>query len=85
MHLNKVYELSHVHKFKKPSECLHGHEEEKSIGIFFSKEEAQEKIKEYKKYKGFRDHPEGFCVREYIIDEIDNKSLNQLIEKYQSR
>ena len=52
---------------------------------FSSKEKAQEKIKDYKKLEGFRDHPEGFCVNEYIIDEIDKKSLSQLIKNYESR
>ena len=79
VHLNKVYELSHINQF----DC--GHKDNKIIGVFYSKKDAQEKIEEYKKLKGFKDYPEGFCIREYIIDEIDNKSLNQLIEKYQSR
>ena len=77
--MNKVYELSHVEQF----DC--GHEDEKLIGIFSSKEDAQEKIKDFKKLKGFKDNPEGFCIREYVLDEIDNKSLSQLIGKCQSR
>ena len=77
--MNKIYELSHINRF----DC--GHVDKKLIGIFSSKEEAQEKIKDYTKLKGFRDHPEGFCVREYVVDEIDKKSLRQLIEKYKSR
>jgi len=72
--LNKVYILSHKHPFED------GHEEEKLIGVFFSKKKALATLKDYKKFEGFRDHLEGFYIQECIIDKIDDKILDELIE-----
>jgi len=72
--LNKIYVLSHKHLF----EC--GHEDDKLIGAFLSKEKALEILEKYKKLEGFKDYLEGFYIQECIIDEIDISILNELIE-----
>lgn len=77
--MNKIYVLSHKHLF----EC--GHEDDKLIGIFFSKRKALKVLDDYKKIKGFKDHLKGFYIQECTIDEISNKELNELIKTLQKK
>ena len=78
--LAKIYILLHVRKFNKKSECLHCHESEKLIGVFYSKKKALDIIEFYKKLEGFKDYPNGFCLQEYLIDEIDDLKIDRLLE-----
>ena len=78
--LDKVYILSHVHKFNEKHECLHNHESGKLIGIFYSKDKALDILESYKKLEGFRDQLSGFCIQEHLIDRIDDTKLNELLE-----
>ncbi len=74
--LNKIYILAHKHPFED------GHADYKLIGAFFSKKKALKVLEDYKKTEGFRDYLEGFYIQECIIDKIDNKILNGLIQRY---
>ena len=73
--MNKIYILSHKHKF----EC--GHESKKIIGSFFSKKKALEILEKYKNIKGFKDNLYGFYIQEFIVDELDTKKLKEIKEK----
>lgn len=41
----------------------------KIIGIYSSKEKAENTIEKYKNLPGFKDYPDSFCISEYEIDE----------------
>lgn len=69
----------HKHFF----EC--GHDDEKLIGIFFSKRKALQTLDDFKKIKGFKDHVEGFYIREYKMDQIDDDELKNLINAVQDK
>ena len=77
--MNKVYTLSHIHKFDD------GYIDDKLIGTFNSKEKALEILEKYKYLEGFRDHLDGFYIQECLIDEINIKALNELIEGYKNQ
>ena len=72
MHLNKIYILAHIHKFED------GHEEEKLIGSFFTKEKALEILDKYKHLPGFKDALEGFYIQEVEIDKLNEKELKRI-------
>ena len=57
----KVYLLEHIYE-------LEGHDEVRTLGIYSSKEKAEEVILDYKKLPGFKDFLDGFCITEYEID-----------------
>jgi hypothetical protein len=84
MGINKVYILSHTHKFRKKSECQLGHESNKLIGAFCSKEKAQDILKSFKKLEGFKDQPEGFDIHEFAINSFKEEALLNLIQKKKS-
>lgn len=78
---NKVYILSHTHKFKKKSECTLGHQDSKLLGVFYSKQKAKEELQLYKTLKGFIDEPNGFLIEEYCINKINGRKLDELLKK----
>ena len=43
--------------------------ETKNLGDYSSKEEAESAIEFYKTLQGFKDHPDGFHITEYKVDE----------------
>lgn len=56
-----VYLLEHVRK-------IDAYNELKTLGVYSSKEKAEEVILDYKKLPGFKDFLDGFCITEYEID-----------------
>ena len=82
MHLNKLYYINHLYQYyQDPLDPKKRYFDKKAIGFFYSKEEAEELIRQYKKLSGFRDYPEGFYIDEYTIDTIYNEQLAKLIQK----
>jgi hypothetical protein len=43
-------------------------EETKTIGIYSTKEKAEETIEKFKKIQGFKDYPDCFFIDEYMVD-----------------
>ena len=76
---DKIYVLFHIRKFNKKSECVHGHESRKLIGIFYSRNKALDILESYKKLEGFKNYPMGFHIQEYLVDEINKDNLNNLL------
>ena len=70
----KIYVLDHT----RTLDC--GHECGKAIGTFFSKEKAEEVLKEYKKMRGFKDYPNDFTITEYVVDELHEASYEKLMK-----
>ena len=65
MDLNKVYLLQHSYDYGKESE----HQETKILGIYSSKEIAEQMIKEYSVLPGFNEFDEAcFYIDEYEIN-----------------
>ena len=63
--MNRVYLLQHTYLCGEDDE----YEETKIIGIFDSKEKAQDKIKDYVKLPGFKDFTdECFSIDEYQLN-----------------
>jgi hypothetical protein len=56
-----VYLLEHV---RDPD----GDEDVKILGIYSTRDAAQEAIDRSLKLPGFRDHPDGFNIDEYTVD-----------------
>ena len=56
-----VYLLEHIRKIDEYNEL-------KTLGVYSSKEKAEEVILDYKKLPGFKDFLDGFCITEYEID-----------------
>ena len=56
-----VYLLEHARK-------IDAYNELKTLGVYSSKEKAEEVILDYKKLPGFKDFLDGFCITEYEID-----------------
>ena len=73
--MNKIYILSHKHKFED------GHEDKRIIGAFFSKKKALETLEKYKNIKGFKDNLYGFYIQEFIIDVLKERKLKEIKEK----
>jgi len=62
----KVYVLWHVHTLEDDNG---EHDDEKLIGIYSTKENAETAIEEHKDLEGFRDcPPECFEIDEYEVD-----------------
>ena len=63
--MNRVYLLQHSYLYGENNE----NEETKILGIFDSREKAQDKIKEYIKLPGFKDFAEEcFSIDEYQLN-----------------
>jgi hypothetical protein len=45
-----------------------GEDEIKELGLYSSRERAEDAITRYKKLPGFRDHPDGFKIYESMLD-----------------
>jgi len=43
-------------------------EEAKLIGVFSTKEKAEQIVKQYKKLPGFKDFPDNFYINKYELD-----------------
>lgn len=62
-----VYELTHFYDYGENMEYT----KSRVLGIFSTKEEAENAIKMYSKLKGFRDYPmECFNIDKYILDKM---------------
>lgn len=59
--MRTLYCLEHTYE-------LMGNDESKFIGIYASREKAEEVIEEYKKLPGFKDHPNDFYIKEYEMN-----------------
>lgn len=59
----EIFVLHHVHTFDDDEEDV------KLIGVYSTRERAQEAIKRTSKLPGFCDAPEGFSIDPYILDE----------------
>jgi hypothetical protein len=59
----EVFLLWHVHAFDD------GEEDEKLIGVYSSREEAEAAIERVKGQPGFVDAPEGFGIDPYMVNE----------------
>lgn len=60
--LDSVYVLYHTRVDES------GYEDDKCLGIFSNPELAEEAKIYALQQKGFRDHPDGFCISEYKIN-----------------
>lgn len=59
--MSKVYLLWHSYE-------LEGSEEDKLIGVYSTRERAEQAVERKLQYPGFRDHPEGFLIANFTID-----------------
>ena len=59
----RVALLWHVHKFEDGSESI------KLIGVYSSKAHAEAALERVQAQPGFRDHPAGFEIDSYTVDE----------------
>lgn len=60
-----VYLLRHTYEYGEENE----HEETKIIGIYSTREKAEDVVKKFKLLPGFKDYPEEcFVICEYKID-----------------
>ena len=60
--MEAVYVLHHVR-----SDDEYG-DDAKLIGVYRSKQAAEDAIKRLANLPGFRDHPHGFCAERYEVD-----------------
>ena len=60
--VRSVYVLHHEHE-------LDGCDEAKLIGVYSSRERAEAAIARLQKQPGFSDHPDGFHIDHYALDE----------------
>jgi hypothetical protein len=58
-----VFLLWHVHKFPD------GEEDAKLIGVYSSRDSAEQARRRVGMQPGFRDGPAGFCIDRYTVDE----------------
>ena len=66
MQLKKaVYKLIHSYEYEYEGEKF---DEIKTLGIFSTKEKAQEHVDKLKNQVGFRDYPDGFYIDPYYLD-----------------
>lgn len=61
--MDSVFVLQHVHTQDD------GTEDVKFIGVYSSREKAQEAVKRLTRLPGFADEPDGFHIDEYRIDQ----------------
>lgn len=59
--MDKVWLLRHVHEFDD------GHEDVKLIGVFGTREEAEQALSKVADKPGFREHPEGFSIDDHQL------------------
>jgi hypothetical protein len=64
---NNVFLLWHVHEFEDQDD------DEKLLGVFSSEDKAKESIVFYSSQPGFIEHPDGFIIVKYAIDELEWK------------
>ena len=80
--MNKLYYVNHVHQYyQDPDDPKKKYFDKKPIGFFYSKKEAFELIRCYKKLPGFKNSPRSFYIDEYVIDSLYNRQINELIQK----
>jgi hypothetical protein len=63
-----LYLLKHAHLFDPSEDEVF---ETKIIGIFSSKEKAEESIDKLKVMPGFKNYPEDFIIEDYEIDVME--------------
>ena len=63
MDTRSVFLVMHARKL------LDGHEDLKLIGVYGSQGRAQEAVERSRQLEGFRDHPDGFSIDGYLIDQ----------------
>ena len=61
--MSSVFVLQHVHSRED------GVEDVKFIGVYSSREKAQEAVARLSRLPGFSDAPDGFHVEEYHVDQ----------------
>jgi hypothetical protein len=61
--MDKVFVLQHVHPFDD------GEEDVKLIGVFSVRSRAEEAIAYLLLQPGFKEHPDGFHLEEFCLDE----------------
>lgn len=59
----EVYIVQHVHEFED------SHEDYKFIGVYSTRQKAEEAVSRLRTKDGFRNIPEGFEIDEYELDE----------------
>jgi hypothetical protein len=59
----RVFVVQHVHSRED------GVEDVKFIGVYSSREKAQEAVARIARLPGFADVPDGFCIDEYRVDQ----------------
>ena len=64
-----VFLLSHSRRLKTDET------DSKIIGIYSSLTNVQKTIEEFKNIVGFKDYPNDFCIEEFEIITLDNKSI----------
>jgi len=74
--LSKVYLVTHSYCYYSDPKTSEEFFDTKEIAFFYSKEDALVLITKYKTLPGFREAPNGFSIREYIVDSLptDNKT-----------
>ena len=61
--METAYLLWHVH-------TIDGDDDEKLIGVFRSKSDAEAAVLAVRDKPGFKDHPDGFLIDEYPLNRI---------------
>src|SRR5262249_19814657 len=61
--MTTVFVLQHVHSRDDGSEDV------KFIGVYSSREKAEEAVARMSRLPGFADAPDGFCIDEYRVDQ----------------
>ena len=78
--MKSVFTLWHIHEVEGEED------EDRFIGVFSSREEAENIMESFKTKPGFKEAPDGFIIDEYqlgkthwesgfILDDINNDSL----------
>ncbi|HRI61570.1 MAG TPA: hypothetical protein PK228_17650 [Saprospiraceae bacterium] len=65
--MDKVFIVHHIHRFDDEDEDV------KLIGVFSTEENAKKSIASLLEQPGFKDHPEGFEIGEFYLDEYSWK------------
>jgi len=59
----EVFVVQHVHEFED------GEEDVKMIGVYSTRQRAQEAVERTRALPGFRDAPDGFHIDRYLLDQ----------------
>ena len=64
--MTTVFYLYHLGE-RQPS----GYRDDKNVGVYSTAENARQAIERYKDKPGFKQHPERWEIREYVVDRDD--------------